>query len=136
MQLQMVGETHEQQSRSDNADSVNCNKMPLRSHATELSPVASGPLALMLYRSCYLTGVSATWLVSGLSFTWPLKPYIFRGTWWWTMGREEEETGWSPKLCPGFGFTSKVAVLGNFDAPKITMKYGSCFVLQKHDLGK
>lgn len=40
------------------------------------------------------------------------------------------------KLCPGFGFTSKVAVLGNFDAPKITMKYGSCFVLQKHDLGK
>lgn len=73
--------------------SVNCDKMSLRSRATELSPVASlWPLAVMLSRSWHLTGVSGTGLVSALPFTWPLKPYIPRGT-WWTKGRAEEETG-------------------------------------------
>lgn len=31
---------------------------------------------------------------------------------------------------------AKVAGLRNFDGPKLTIKYGSCFVLQKHNLGK
>lgn len=111
--------------------------MLLKSNATELSPVASlWPLALMLHRSWHLTGVECN-----LASFWILLYLATKTTLLQRNMVDQGESGRRDRLESEIVFCvlpslAKVAVLRNFDGPKPTIKYGSCFILQKHNLGK